>query len=90
MKPHLRSVATLVAAFSMASSARAGVVISEILYNPPSGSDYEFLELHNTGSAPVDVSGWSFSQGIEYRFPGGSVIPAGEYIVLASSREALG
>ena len=87
MKSLLRFVAALVAFSPVA--AHAGVVISEILYNPPSGADYEFVELHNPGAVPVDVSGWSFSQGIQYLFPAGSEIPAGGFVVLARSREVL-
>ncbi|MCH2606677.1 MAG: lamin tail domain-containing protein, partial [Nitrospinales bacterium] len=43
------------------------VVINEIHYNPSgaqgSDNDYEFMELYNTGTEAVDMSGWSFTQG---------------------------
>lgn len=42
-----------------ATAAQAsGVIISEIL-GSTSGSDAEFIELVNTGAAPVDISNWS-------------------------------
>jgi hypothetical protein len=58
--------------------------ITEIMYNPPGGDDYEFIELRNTGNTPLDVSGFSFT-GITYVFPGGSVLSPGQTIVLAAN-----
>jgi hypothetical protein len=57
--------------------------ITEIMYNPPGGDAYEFLELHNAGFAPIDLSGYSF-QGIQLIFPAGSVLPGGGLWVLAA------
>ena len=42
----------------------------------------EFLELTNTGSTPVDLSGWSFS-GITLTLPAGTTIAAGGFLVVA-------
>ena len=41
---------------------------SEIMYHPPGGDAYEFIELKNTGAIPLDLSGFQFN-GITYRFP---------------------
>lgn len=49
------AIAALAAA---AGSANADILISEIL-GSTGGSDLEFIELVNTGAAPVDISGWS-------------------------------
>ena len=61
--------------------------INEIHYNPSpaqgSNDHYEFLELVNLTSEPVDLSGWRFSAGISHTFANGTVIPAGGYLVLA-------
>ena len=50
------------------------VVINEIMYNPPgyqgSDYDYEFMELYNPGTAAVDMSGFSFTQGVNHVFAG--------------------
>lgn len=63
------------------------IVINEIHYNPSSSqgsdSDYEFVELHNGESSTVDISGYTFAQGITYTFPGGTTIDPGEYIIVA-------
>ena len=63
-----------------------GVEFSEIMYHPPGGEDYEFLEIANTGSVPVDLAGFMF-EGLDFRFPAGaSPLGAGQRLVLASGR----
>ena len=42
--------------------------ITEIMFNPPGGDAFEFVELENTGALPVNLSGCSFD-GIRFRFP---------------------
>jgi hypothetical protein len=70
--------------------AQAQVVITEIMYNPPeSGNDsLEYFELHNLNSSPTDISGWSFTQGIAYTFPAGTIMQPGSYLVLAKNANA--
>ena len=55
MKSLLRFVAALVAFSPVA--AHAGVVISEILYNPPSGADYELNDVHELVSIVDGLNG---------------------------------
>jgi hypothetical protein len=55
--------------------------ISEIMYNPPGGDEYEFLELYNGGDLAVDLSGAYFG-GILFRFPDGSTLEGGKTLVL--------
>src|SRR5437773_10854160 len=57
--------------------------ITEIMYNPIGGSAYEYIELENYGATPVNASGMSF-EGITFRFPNPTVLPAGAKVVLAS------
>ncbi len=57
---------------------------TEINYNPPGGDAYEFIELKNFSAAPINLSGMSFD-GIDFRFPEVTIIPAGGIIVIASS-----
>ena len=72
-----------------ASAAPTDVVINEMMYNPASGNDGdEFLELYNTGVAPVDLSGWSFS-GITLTFAAGTTIAANGYLVVSQGRRPL-
>lgn len=66
------------------------IVINEIMYNPISQNDAdEFIELHNRSGAALDLSGWSFTQGIRYTFPQGTSIAAGGYIVVSPDRDRL-
>jgi hypothetical protein len=58
------------------------VRITELMYNPPAGDPYEFLELFNAGTREVDLNGWYFN-GITYVFPPGSKIAPGARMVIA-------
>lgn len=73
------------------------LVINEFLADPASGitgdangdgtrssSQDEFFELVNNGTAPVDLSGWTFSDGfsVRHEFSGGSVVAPGCAIVV--------
>ncbi|MCD6354764.1 MAG: lamin tail domain-containing protein, partial [Prolixibacteraceae bacterium] len=59
------------------------VVIDEIMYNPE--NDYpEFIELINSGDAPVNLQGFTLSEGIEYSFKRGESIQPGAGLVLTN------
>jgi hypothetical protein len=55
--------------------------ITEMMYNPPGGSDYEFIELKNVGNSAIDVSNMFF-EGISFSFPTNTTLSPGEIIVL--------
>ncbi|MBI9017560.1 MAG: lamin tail domain-containing protein [Phycisphaerae bacterium] len=62
----------------------APIVINEINYNADENTQpYEFIELYNIGLQVIDLSGWYFSDGIEYVFPENTSIKPGEYLVIA-------
>src|SRR5690606_33117084 len=70
------------------------VVISELMYSLPRATildaedtALEFIELHNRGPSAVNVTGWRFTQGIEFTLPTAS-IPAGGYLVVAAEVQA--
>ena len=66
--------------------ARAQVVINEIFYHAPDDlEDLQYLELHNAGDQPVDLSGWSFTKGVKYRFSDGARIGGRGFLVLAGN-----
>ncbi len=64
--------------------------LTEIHYHPKSNDvktdakDLEFIELKNTGSVALNLSGLSVSGGIEYSFPDGTILQPGAFIVLAA------
>ncbi|WCJ60628.1 lamin tail domain-containing protein [Fontisphaera persica] len=57
--------------------------ITEIMYNPPGGDAYEFIEIYNAGGVPVDLSYFALS-GVNYTFPVGRVLAPGEVFLVAS------
>jgi hypothetical protein len=67
--------------------------ITEIMYHPADentpddGDEYEFLELKNTGTTDLDLSGFSFT-GIDYVFPANATVSAGDRFVLARNAAA--
>ncbi len=71
----------------------SGLALTEIMYNPPafapwSGEDLEFLELKNTGTNALDLSGVSFSAGIDFAFTNGTRLAPGAFFVLARNPAA--
>jgi hypothetical protein len=97
--------ANSVAAFTIDDDDQSGpsIVINEVLYDPSNSGllgdangdgvyvqdEDEFVEFINTGSQPLDVSGWkvydasALSSGTpRHVFPAGSVIPSGKALVL--------
>ena len=97
--------ANSVASFTIDDDDQAGpsIVLNEVLYDPSNSGllgdangdglyvqdEDEFIELLNTGSQPLDVSGWkvydasALSSGTpRHVFPAGSVIPSGTALVL--------
>ncbi len=61
--------------------------VTEINYNPPGGSAYEFLELQNVGGNTLDLSGMYFDEGITFTFNQGPQLAAGATVVLISNND---
>jgi hypothetical protein len=81
-------VLTILQAFGVPASLRA-VVINEIHYNPPEGSNFEFIEILNDGPVDAVLDGWTISGGADFTFPEGTVLEAGGYLVIARDRAGL-
>ena len=72
--------------------------ITELMYHPRPGEDddghdsddYEFVELWNSGKAPLDLSGVKLAGGIRFDFSSGAVtsLQPGEHLVLVEDLEA--
>lgn len=62
--------------------------ITEIMYNPAGGNNYEFIELTNTGGITLDLSGVVFFDGIDFTFPPGSTLAPGAEVVLVRNAVA--
>jgi len=72
------------------------VVINELMINPAAVSDAagEYVELYNSGSAPVDVQGWTLRDDDTnaYTIPGGAAVaiqPGGFLVIAAQSDPGL-
>jgi hypothetical protein len=50
---------------------KSRVAITEIMYNPSGGNNYEFIELKNIGDGELNLAGMSFDEGISFTFPPG-------------------
>ncbi|MBM3335276.1 lamin tail domain-containing protein, partial [Candidatus Sumerlaeota bacterium] len=67
-----------------------GLVISEIMYNPPGDdTDYEWLELYNETAAYQDLSCCQFTDGIEFTFPSGASLAPYGHLVVARNPNAV-
>ena len=70
-------------------AADSDIVITEILYHPGTlNAGGEFLEIHNAGDTPVDLSGWVLSDGIDFTFPQNTMLADGAYLVIAQDEIA--
>lgn len=53
------------------------VRINAVDYNPPSANQaQEYIELRNTNTFAVDISGWRITGAVDFTFAGGTIIPA--------------
>jgi len=70
------------------------IVINEIHYHPQDsiivaindtidGDEYEFIEIHNKGNQPVNMSQVALKVGVLYDFAFGTIIQPNEYFVIA-------
>jgi hypothetical protein len=65
------------------------VVVNEIQYHPPDDQDQlQWIELHNPGTAQVDLAGWKFAKGVDFTFPAGAALGGGGYGVVVRDRAA--
>lgn len=69
--------------------AAGNIVISEIMYHPQGADEnLEFIEILNISpTLSIDLTGVSFTDGILYDFPTGTVIPPLGRIVIAKDRD---
>ena len=64
-----------------------GLRVTEIMYNPAPGQEYEFVELQNVGSGTLDLAGVRLGGGIEFTFPP-SMLGPGKYVVVVGNQTA--
>jgi hypothetical protein len=60
--------------------------LTELMYQPLGGSDWEFLELHNRSTdTTIDLNGAKFTDGIDFAFGPGTSIPPEGYLLLVAA-----
>lgn len=82
-----KNLLALLYALLLATGAQAQIVITEIMYNPPEpGTDtLEYIELFNPTANAVDISGWNFTKGVTFTFPGGTTMAPGAYVIVCEN-----
>ena len=84
--PRMQTILILSSLSIMSVPAFADIVINEIHYDPePKTEHVEFIEIYNAGENAVNLSGWSFDQGIDYQFTN-VTLAAGQYWVLTENK----
>jgi hypothetical protein len=76
-----------IALFSCANFASAGLEITEIMYNPESGSAYEWVEIFNNSSNSIDLNKYRFFHGEESSGP--ITLKSGTTAILQPSQYAI-
>lgn len=61
--------------------------VTELMYNPPGnssvpGDEYEYIELQNTGSSPLNITGYKFAAGVQFTFPNMILAPGEKTLVV--------
>jgi hypothetical protein len=69
------------------------LALTELMYHPPdvgstNSEEFEFLELKNSGTNTLDLSGLTFSSGITFTCTNGTMLAPGEFFVLARNAAA--
>jgi hypothetical protein len=65
------------------------IVINEVMFHPSSENPREeYLELYNAATTNVDLSGWSFTRGIDFTFPPNTILRATGYLAVVANRQA--
>lgn len=104
-KTDMKTVPVCLAAWlAFVLSASAQIVLTEIHYHPveepvfnADGTPFlnlahdvhEFVEIQNSSSSTVDLSGWSLGGGISYTFPTNTTMEPGAFRVIAKNPERL-
>ena len=73
----------IVATTSSTSFAQDGLILTEVMFNPAGSENFnEFIEIYNRGDAPIDLSGYTISDGVG----SDEIITAGNGLILEPSQ----
>jgi hypothetical protein len=68
-------------------AANPQIRITEIMYDPLGNGDKEFIEIYNGSDTTVNLSSWSFTNGVTFNF-GGTTLASGSYGVIVRNSAA--
>jgi hypothetical protein len=71
---------------------RTGLIFSEIMYHAkarPDARSMDFVEIYNGEAIFIDMTGWRIAGGIDYTFPSGFKLGAGQFVVVAADPDAI-
>jgi len=57
------------------------IVINELMYDPITSDDFQYIELYNKGTNTISLAGWQFTAGVIFTFPTNAVIGPNGYVV---------
>jgi len=62
---------------------QAHLRVTELMYHAPEGPEFDFVELHNMSpDTALDLGGARFTQGIDFFFLPGTLLPPGAFLVV--------
>ena len=70
------------------STLQESLIVSEIMYNPATEQDHEYIEVHNIGASLLDLTGVRFTDGISFEFPSGTALAPGAYLLVVRNLAA--
>jgi len=74
----------------LAAQTSMGLVVSEVMYHPIDEDEtLEFIELYNDRVVFEDLSGYAFTNGIDYVFAPGTILEAKQHLIVARDPAAL-
>jgi hypothetical protein len=72
-----------------AAALQAALRVSEVMFQPPDGSEFEFIELHNAGAVTtLDLAGVAFTSGVEFTFSAGATLSPGGHVLVVKADAA--
>ena len=96
---HWSAAAQFTAAAANVTGYQNSLVVSELMYYPATptaaetaagykADDFQFLEVRNVSSAPVDLTDVSITKGVTFSFPSGLTLAAGASTVVVANAAA--
>lgn len=65
-------------------------LITEVHYQPQEGEEYEFIEIHNATTDPIDISAYQFTEGVSFTFPNNTILAPKSYAIIARDPDLYG